>query len=384
MLFDKVIRTIEEHDLIEKGQHIVLGLSGGPDSVCLFHVLMRLRERLDITVHPVHINHKLRPGEAERDQAYVEELCRRTGTGCRVFTVDCGAMAKELGMTGEEAGRIARYDAFRETAEDIASMLAENGAKGSCAKGCGAKKTGAKSRVRIAVAHNADDQAETILFRLLRGTGTDGLAGMAYRRDDAGFEIIRPLMDVSRKEIEEYCDAEKLEPVIDHTNNEAVYSRNRIRLELIPYLEDGYNGNIKETLVRLGRIASEDRDYIWSCVEKAYAEMAEKRYADACGGADHEAGDVAGREEQDASGKRAADAVVMDREKLAATHSAVRHRLVMRAFADIGLEKDISEERLKAADAIIGKKQAPKTVEFPRGYRLEVARGLVTFSRGRR
>lgn len=357
MLFDKVIRTIEEHDLIEKGQHIVLGLSGGPDSVCLFHVLMRLRERLDITVHPVHINHKLRPGEAERDQAYVEELCRRTGTGCRVFTVDCGAMAKELGMTGEEAGRIARYDAFRETAEDIASSLAENGAKGSCVKGCGAKKTDAKSRVRIAVAHNADDQAETILFRLLRGTGTDGLAGMAYRRGDAGFEIIRPLMDVSRKEIEEYCDAEKLEPVIDHTNNEAVYSRNRIRLELIPYLEDGYNVNMKETLVRLGRIASEDRDYIWSCVEKAYAELAEKR---------------------------AADAVVMDREKLAATHSAVRHRLVMRAFADIGLEKDISEERLKAADAIIGKKQAPKTVEFPRGYRLEVARGLVTFYKGRR
>lgn len=342
MLFDKVTRTIEEHALIEKGQHIVLGLSGGPDSVCLFHVLMRLRERLDITVHPVHINHRLRPGEAERDQAYVEELCRRTGTGCRVFTVDCGAMAKELGMTGEEAGRIARYDAFRETAEDIASSLAENGAKG---------------RVRIAVAHNADDQAETILFRLLRGTGTDGLAGMAYRRDDAGFEIIRPLMDVSRKEIEEYCDAEKLDPVIDHTNNEAVYSRNRIRLELIPYLEDGYNGNIKDTLVRLGRIASEDRDYIWSCVEKAYAEMAEKRVA---------------------------DAVVMDREKLAVTHSAVRHRLVMRAFADIGLEKDISEERLKAADAIIGKKQAPKTVEFPRGYRLEVARGLVTFSKGRR
>ena len=87
---------------------------------------------------------------------------------------------------------------------------------------------------------------------------------MAYRRDDAGFEIIRPLMDVSRKEIEEYCDAEKLDPVIDHTNNEAVYSRNRIRLELIPYLEDGYNDNIKDTLVRLGRIASEDRDYIWS------------------------------------------------------------------------------------------------------------------------
>ena len=127
MLIQQVGKTIREHDLIEKNQHIVLGLSGGPDSVCLFHVLMSLRAQMEITIHPVHLNHKFRPGEAERDQRYTEDLCDRMGVECRTFTVDCAAMARELSVTGEEAGRIARYDAFHETAEDIVSQLMARG-----------------------------------------------------------------------------------------------------------------------------------------------------------------------------------------------------------------------------------------------------------------
>ena len=381
MLIDRIRKTIEEHDLAGRGQHIVLGLSGGPDSVCLFHVLMRLQERLGITVHPVHLNHKFRPGEAERDQRYVEELCRRMGVECRVFTIDCAALAKELSVTGEEAGRMARYDVFYETAEDIVQTLVSGGSD----------PKEARKKVSIAVAHNANDQVETILFRLLRGTGTDGLAGMAYRRSERGFDVIRPLLDADRQSIEEYCEKNGLAPVTDHTNNEMLYARNRIRLELLPFLRKGYNENIDETLLRLGRIATEDKDYLWEQVEKAYGEtLLQEGTAQAADTADaaHDASGAGadGEGEKIASGATengAANIVVMDRAKLSALHGAIRHRLVMKAFAQIGLDKDISEERLKAADAVIEKKQAPKVVEFPHGYRLEVARGRVVFSDGR-
>ena len=180
--------------------------------------------------------------------------------------------------------------------------------------------------------------------------------------------MIRPILDVDRAAIEEYCENNGLDPVIDHTNSEAIYARNKIRLELIPMLESEYNENIKASLVRLGRIASEDKDYLWQQTEQAYREFAESVPA----------GDAQGFME---SVPVSAGMIVMDREKLAAAHPAIRHRLIMKAFAQIGLEKDISEERIKSADAIISKKQGPKTVEFPHCYRLKVAKGKVMFFR---
>ena len=374
MLIEKVRKTINEHDLIKQKQHIVLGLSGGPDSVCLFHVLMMLSGQLGITVHPVHINHKMRPGAAERDQQYAEQLCESMGVKCSVFTVDCNELARELSMTSEEAGRLARYDAFYEIAEKTAAELQAGGLD----------EETAHSSVKIAVAHNAGDQAETILFRLLRGTGTDGLAGIAYERKERGFSVIRPILDVNRSEIEEYCESNGLDPVIDHTNSEAIYARNKIRLELIPLLESEYNENIKASLVRLGRIASEDKEYLWQQAECAYRELAESVAAD-------DVQDFMESLQQEslqqgvyrvsAESRQPAGMIVMDREKLAAAHPAIRHRLIMKAFAQIGLEKDISEERIKSADAIISKKQGPKTVEFPHCYRLKVAKGKVMFFR---
>ena len=349
MVRKQVRSTIEKHGLISPGDHIVMGLSGGPDSMCLFDVLLAMAEEFDLTVYPVHVNHKFRPGAAEEDQKFVEETCERIAETnprckpCRSFVVDCNALADELGMTSEEAGRRARYDAFGQVAAEIM------------------KDSVPVEKIRIAVAQNADDQAETVLFRILRGTGTDGLAGIAYeRKQKVGEEgtlvsVIRPLLDMPRTEIEAYCEENALNPVTDHTNSEPIYARNRIRLELLPYLER-YNENIRETLSRLAGIAAEDRSFFREETEKAFAALT-------------------------AAGRRGVpdwqSGVYMDREALAELHPALRHRILIRAFAEIGLEKDITAERLEAADEIILKKQGPKTVEFPRGYRVTVAKGKV-------
>jgi len=352
MILEKVRKTVKEHTLIGRGNEIVLGLSGGPDSVCLFNVLMRLKDEMDLKIHPVHVNHMFRPGAADRDQEYVEKLCRDAGLECRTFTVDCNALAGEKGLTPEEAGRIARYEAFYQVASDIKATGGESGQPIQAA------------RTVIAVAQNANDQAETILHRIIRGTGPDGLAGIAYKRYEKDVPVIRPLLDVSREEIEAYCRQHGLDPVTDHTNSEPVYLRNKIRLELLPLLE-GYNSNIVETLVRLGRISAADREYMQKKTDEAFSRAL--------------IGEVLADDEENPVPE--ASSVTLDRPKLAELEDPIRHRVVRAAFEKIGLLQDITEERLLAADAIILKKQGPKTVEFPHGYLLTVREGRVIFDR---
>ena len=365
MLIDTVRQTINAHDLIRQGDHIVLGLSGGPDSVCLFHVLLRLSAEFGLTIHPVHVNHRFRPGAAERDQAYAEMICAKAGLSCRTFVVDVNALAEKLGMTSEEAGRKVRYDAFYQVAQEVAEASGDHAAADAPGVEIDADAPGDHDaadtpNVRIAVAQNANDQAETILHRILRGTGTDGLSGIAYERYERGIPVIRPLLDVPRNEIEAYCRENGLDPVTDHTNYEPIYTRNRIRLELLPLLEE-YNENIVGTLTRLGRIAAADKEHLWREAEQAYARLLRT----------------------DGASVNHADArqVVLDRAGLAELPDAIRHRVIARAFSEIGLTSDISEERVRAADEIIKKKQAPKRVQFPRGYLLIVKQGQARFCR---
>lgn len=348
---DKIRKTIEEKGLIAHKQHIVIGLSGGPDSVCLFNALRSIAGEMELTIHPVHVNHKFRPGAAEQDQKFVEELCEKNGLRCHSFVVDCNALAAETGMTSEEAGRKARYDAFYQVAEELRRENPDI----------------SRDDIRIAVAQNANDQAETVLFRLMRGTGVDGLAGIAYEREERGYKVIRPILDLYRDEIEEYCEYNELQPVTDHTNEDTVYTRNKIRHELIPYLEKEHNENLKESMNRLARIAAADKDYLWQQTEEIYRQLAQEEYAEESSGSDEKTALPC--------------AVSMDRELLAKVHPAIRHRIILKAFAAIGLESDVSEERIKAADAIIEKKQGPKVVQFPRNYVLEVAKGTVKMFR---
>lgn len=252
---NKISQTIKKHKMLEKDAHIIVGLSGGPDSVCLFDVLLELSGEMNWKIYAVHVNHMLRPGAAEEDQNYVEELCKSHQVPCHVITVDCKEIATTQNITSEEAGRNARYGAFSQ----VAMSLLDKGIE--------------KEKIAIALAHNANDQAETILFRILRGTGTDGLAGIPYKRkDENGFSIVRPILDVNREEIEDYCKTQNLNPKIDHTNSENIYTRNKIRNMLIPYIEENFNENIIDTVNRMGKISAEDREFMRKEAKLAYEE----------------------------------------------------------------------------------------------------------------
>jgi tRNA(Ile)-lysidine synthase len=329
-MIKQVKDTIDQHRLVDPSQHqhIVLGLSGGPDSLCLFHVLLQLREELNIDIHPVHVNHGFRPGAAEADQCFVEGLCRRNGLECRTFVVDCNARAREEGTSGEEAGRNARYEAFYQVAGEIMEREDIPG-----------------DRIRIAVAQNQNDQAETLLMRILRGTGPDGLAGIDYiRKGKKGIQIIRPLLDISREAIESYCLEHRLEPREDHTNKETIYTRNKIRLELIPWLEDQFNPEIREGLIRLAAIAREDKDFLDGLVrEAARAPFTTANCSD--------------------------------------LHPAIRKRLILNKMAEKGLEQGVTAAHLAAADQLILKDKTGSSLDFPGGYRLKIQYGNILIER---
>ena len=235
-----VIDSIIDSELLQAGQTIIIGLSGGPDSLCLLHALDSISDAYGYELIPVHVNHHLRP-EADSEAEHVEEICDRMDLECRTYDADCAAVAKELGISAEEAGRNIRYQIFDEVAED----LEEEGR--------------AREKIVIALAHNADDQCETVLFRLLRGTGPHGLAGIpSFRISASGVPIVRPLLLVERKDVEEYIKDNKLRPNIDKSNQDNSYTRNKIRNELIPYLENNYNPKIKEALRRYAMLADMD------------------------------------------------------------------------------------------------------------------------------
>ncbi len=207
--FQNRIKTFcRQNELLADGDRVLLGLSGGADSVCLFLLLEELAKSFSLTLFPVHINHNLRGEEADRDQQFCEELCREHNCKLTVISVDVETLAGENGWTLEEAGRNARYQAFSELKENF-----------NCDK--------------IAVAHHKNDQAETVLFQLLRGSRLKGLSGM----EAVNGSIIRPLLCVTREEIEIYLQENKQNFCIDRTNLEDDYSRNRIRHRLLPAAE---------------------------------------------------------------------------------------------------------------------------------------------------
>ena len=270
-LEEKVINTINKYKLIQDGDKIVLGVSGGPDSMCMLDLFNNLRQSNNILIEyencqknpePVaklpkkpgtggnfkivvaHVNHMIR-AEAKDDENYVKEYCKKNGIEFYSKSIEVEKIANNNKIGTEEAGRKVRYEFFNEVAKQVNAN-------------------------KIAIAHNKNDRAETIIMNILRGSGVSGLKGIEPIKNN---KYIRPLIECERTEIERYCIEQNLNPRIDKTNFENVYTRNKIRNIVIPYIKKEFNSNIIETIIRLSDLIKEDDEYIVNDVEKKYNDM---------------------------------------------------------------------------------------------------------------
>lgn len=244
MVKEKVLTTIQKYNLIQRNDKVVVGVSGGPDSMTLLNILNELKKELNIQIYVAHINHMLRE-EADSETTYVQDFCRRIGVECYIEKINIEKEARRQKIGTELAGRNARYDFFEHVAQKV-----------------GANK--------IATAHNANDNAETVLMNVIRGSGISGLKGIEKIREG---KFIRPIIECTRKEIEAYCEENKLNPKYDKTNAENIYTRNKVRNLLIPYIEKEFNSNIIESLNRLSTIAAKEDEYFHKNVDKLFKEL---------------------------------------------------------------------------------------------------------------
>lgn len=235
-----VEKTIETYNMIHENEHILLGLSGGADSVALLYVLMDLSGKYGLTISAVHVNHGIRGEFAKRDEDFVSKVCYENNIRLKIFRFDAVVYSKARGLTLEEAGRIKRYKVFCEVLNEF-------------------------NADKIAVAHNLNDQAETVLMNMIRGTGQKGLTGIPPVRD----KIIRPLIKSHRSQIEAYLFKKNASYIQDETNCMEVYTRNKIRMDVIPKLQQ-LNPNIVETLAKTAQILAEENNFIQCEAEEAY------------------------------------------------------------------------------------------------------------------
>jgi len=257
-VLSKVRQAIDRHGLLAGGGTVVVGVSGGPDSLCLLHVLNRLREAYGIELHVAHLDHRIRGSESKEDAAFVARLAEEWGLPATVEARDVPRLARETKLAIEEAARQARYSFLGRVAQVVGAR-------------------------RIAVGHNADDQTETIVMHWLRGAGLAGLRGMLPQTNLGGMRLeaawpdhppldlhlIRPLLETPRAEIEAYCWEHELEPRFDRSNLDTTYHRNRLRHELIPYLES-YNPNIREVLCRSAQVINDDYNFLQAELERVW------------------------------------------------------------------------------------------------------------------
>ena len=238
----KIARLLARENLIAPDELVVAGVSGGPDSLALLHVLHAVGEKL----LAVYVDHGLRPGETEYEAQLVRQQAEKLTVPWEIGRVDVTGLAKEKKMSIEQAARELRYDFLQKTAEKFQAG-------------------------KIAVAHTADDQAEELLLRLIRGTGRSGLAGMKFIRDNY---LIRPLLTTCKQTLLDYLADKNIPFAEDSSNRDRRYLRNRVRLDLLPELEK-YNSNIRRTLRRTAMILTDEEDLLTRLTDQAWQEVAQ-------------------------------------------------------------------------------------------------------------
>ena len=244
---NKVLETIRKYKLIENNDKIVLGVSGGPDSIAMLNILNDIKNdeniNLNFSIVVAHINHLIRE-EAKQDEEYVKRFCEERNIEFYSKSIDVQKIANTNKIGTEEAGRNVRYEFFDEV------LIKTNSNK-------------------IAIAHNKNDKIETIIMHILRGSGINGLKGIEPKRE----KYIRPLIECERNQIEEYCQKENLNPRIDKTNFENIYTRNKIRNVVIPYIKKEFNENIINTMDRFSNLITEEDEYIENQVKNIFNDI---------------------------------------------------------------------------------------------------------------
>jgi tRNA(Ile)-lysidine synthase len=313
---DKVLKYVTEHNMLEEGDLVVAGVSGGADSVCLLFMLIEISKVISIDIHVVHVNHMIRTDAAD-DAEYVRQLCINNNIPFRLVEKDVELIAKKLHISTEEAGRNIRYEAFYSELGD--------------------------TRGKIAVAHNKNDCSETFLFNLFRGSSLKGLVGIRPVRD----KVIRPLMCLERREIEEFLNEKKIKYCTDSTNLEDDYTRNKIRHHILDTavneISAGAVNNINNACIRI----SEAYDLIWDMTDKAFCECVTIQNGD----------------------KNGRNVYHIDEKKFENVHDTIKGYLIMEVLTRAaGKSKDLEAVHIRDIKNLM-EKQCGREIMLPYGVR---------------
>ena len=323
MFLEKVQKTITQYHMLQKGDFVVVGLSGGADSVALLEVLCILQKKYQLKIEAVHIHHGLRGEEANHDAYFAKKICEKKSVPFHLLEYDIQKEAKAQGIGLEEMGRKRRYEAFYKIAEEYG---------------------------KIAVAHHQNDQAETLLFNLCRGTGLSGLSAMSPIRD----RIIRPFLFVTRREIEEFLKENQLSYCEDSTNKIQQYTRNKLRLSVLPFLEKNINQKTVEHMAKTASILAEENDFLEQTAQKMLKEVIIKKEA---------------------------EKMRLSVTKLLQQHSAIRKRILKKAFyLYSSTQQNISYVHLKQLEELL-KKQTGKSIALPCGCKAFLEYDMLIFAK---
>jgi tRNA(Ile)-lysidine synthase len=325
MLDEKFRRAIERHHLIDPGDRLIIGVSGGVDSMVLLHLLNACRQSYPFDLIVAHVNHGLRPMESEREAALVRRETEEFGLLYEYGQFNVKDFAKENGLSLQEAARRIRFQFFR-------TLLRKHQAQ------------------KIVLGQHADDQVETMLLRLLRGTGLKGLKGMLPIRE--GGVVIRPLLDVWKQEIESYAAERRIPHLVDSTNVKETYLRNRIRLKLIPVIEKEFQPNFKNVMKRMSSFLRQEDDFLETKAREAYGEII--------------------REERDGRS--------FEWDRFNVLHPAIRWRVLERILASTSEDRALEDRDYSEVSQIFHRLSRPSSsfiVTLPGGGHLEKRYGRV-------